>query len=96
MYPHQSLCFQRALVHNTPTHIMASSNILHVHILTLESQGWLKDDPTSGHKCVVCPYHGWAFDGQGVVKDVPSAVDQGHLPKRSLVRLYCLFEVLLF
>ena len=27
-------------------------------------KGWTKQT-TDGRTCVVCPYHGWAFDGQG-------------------------------
>jgi hypothetical protein len=29
-----------------------------------------------GHTCVVCPYHGWAFSGDGVLREVPSSSDQ--------------------
>ena len=28
-------------------------------------------DTKGGHSCVVCPYHGWAFDGTGSLQDVP-------------------------
>ncbi len=37
----------------------------------------------SGKTCVVCPYHGWAFDGEGHLKDVPSA-EPGRWPKRPI------------
>ncbi|WIA21123.1 hypothetical protein OEZ85_005438 [Tetradesmus obliquus] len=40
-----------------------------------------------GHTCVVCPYHGWAFDGAGKLQDVPSA-EPGRWPKRPLVNAY--------
>jgi phenylpropionate dioxygenase-like ring-hydroxylating dioxygenase large terminal subunit len=33
---------------------------------------------------VVCPYHGWAFDGEGKLRDVPSA-EPGRWPKRPLL-----------
>jgi phenylpropionate dioxygenase-like ring-hydroxylating dioxygenase large terminal subunit len=36
---------------------------------------------------VVCPYHGWAIDGQGKLQDVPSA-EPGHWPKRPIVSAY--------
>jgi nitrite reductase/ring-hydroxylating ferredoxin subunit len=42
---------------------------------------------SGGHTCVVCPYHGWAFDGQGKLQDVPSA-EPGRWPKRPLVSAY--------
>jgi hypothetical protein len=66
------------------------------------SQGWLatvtpdaeedastppSSSSSNGHTCVVCPYHGWAFDGQGKLQDVPSA-EPGRWPKRSLVSAY--------
>lgn len=35
------------------------------------SLGWLSSK--EGHTCVVCPYHGWAFDGDGRLHDVPAA-----------------------
>lgn len=65
------------------------------------SKGWLATLPDSntssssssghkhgdGHTCVVCPYHGWAFDGEGKLQDVPSA-EPGRWPKRPLVSSY--------
>jgi nitrite reductase/ring-hydroxylating ferredoxin subunit len=51
------------------------------------SKGWLTKEPHSGHTCVVCPYHGWAFDGQGHLNDVPSA-EAGKWPKRPLLNTY--------
>uniref|UniRef100_A0A7S0RGI2 Rieske domain-containing protein n=1 Tax=Chlamydomonas leiostraca TaxID=1034604 RepID=A0A7S0RGI2_9CHLO len=50
------------------------------------SRGWTKS--VEGHTCVVCPYHGWAFSGDGVLKEVPSSASQHHLPKRPLVEGY--------
>ncbi|KAL6764272.1 hypothetical protein V8C86DRAFT_1683936 [Haematococcus lacustris] len=49
-------------------------------------RGWLKD--AGGHSCVVCPYHGWALDGEGRLREVPSSADQRHLPRRPLVGAY--------
>jgi phenylpropionate dioxygenase-like ring-hydroxylating dioxygenase large terminal subunit len=46
--------------------------------------------PASLHppcRCVVCPYHGWAFDAEGKLRDVPSA-EHGSWPKRPLVGAY--------
>lgn len=39
-------------------------------------------------RCVVCPYHGWAFDAEGKLRDVPSA-EHGSWPKRPLVSCCC-------
>ena len=33
--------------------------------------GWVAE--VEGHDCVVCPYHGWAFDSEGRLRDVPAA-----------------------
>lgn len=33
------------------------------------SSGWLSEKESG--TCVVCPYHGWALDGAGALKDVP-------------------------
>ncbi len=33
--------------------------------------GWVTK--VDGDPCVVCPYHGWAFDGEGRVRDVPAS-----------------------
>lgn len=35
----------------------------------------------------MCPYHGWAFDAEGKLRDVPSA-EHGSWPKRPLVGSY--------
>ena len=37
---------------------------------------------------MVCPYHGWAFDGEGHLKDVPAAESKGEWPKRQVVPVY--------
>lgn len=41
------------------------------------SGGWLEEK--NGHTCVVCPYHGWAFDGNGKLHDVPAAEEVPHI-----------------
>lgn len=35
------------------------------------SKGWLEEH--GGHTCVVCPYHAWAIDAEGKLRDVPAA-----------------------
>jgi phenylpropionate dioxygenase-like ring-hydroxylating dioxygenase large terminal subunit len=40
---------------------------------------------------VVCPYHGWAFDGEGRLRDVPSA-EAGRWPKRPILDTYPIEE----
>ena len=49
-------------------------------------QGWVAE--VEGHDCVVCPYHGWAFDGEGVLQDVPAAEHQKEWPRKQLVQSY--------
>lgn len=49
-------------------------------------QGWVAE--VEGHDCVVCPYHGWAFDGKGVLQDVPAAENQKEWPRKQLVQSY--------
>lgn len=52
------------------------------------SSGWLKE-VDSGATAVVCPYHGWAFDCSGKLREVPSASSSTpSLPRRSLVDAY--------
>ncbi|KAI8469290.1 MAG: hypothetical protein J3K34DRAFT_513670 [Monoraphidium minutum] len=51
------------------------------------AQGGKKD----GKTCVVCPYHGWVFDGDGRLRDVPSA-EPGAWPRRPLVGSYAVEE----
>ena len=50
------------------------------------SQGWVAE--VEGQDCVVCPYHGWAFDGEGVLQDVPAAEHQKEWPRKQLVQSY--------
>lgn len=50
------------------------------------SGGWITEK--EGHSCVVCPYHGWALDGEGTLHDVPAASNKGEWPKRPLVDAY--------
>lgn len=35
----------------------------------------------------MCPYHGWAFDSEGKLRDVPSA-EHGSWPRRPLISAY--------
>lgn len=42
------------------------------------SKGWVEKH--DGHNCVVCPYHGWAIDGDGYLRDVPAAEHDGEWP----------------
>ncbi len=45
-------------------------------------KGWVKDG------CVVCPYHGWRYDGDGVCTTVPSLVYDSKPPARAKVDSY--------
>lgn len=49
-------------------------------------QGWVAE--VAGHDCVVCPYHGWAFDAEGVLRDVPAAETSEAWPHKPLVDSY--------
>lgn len=51
------------------------------------SLGWVNE-----HDCVVCPYHGWAFDSAGVLRDVPAAEHEGEWPKKQLVEAFPVVE----
>ena len=54
------------------------------------SQGWVTEK--KGHDCVVCPYHGWAFDEGGVLRDVPAADRAEAWPEKQLVDTYAVQE----
>ncbi|KAF6265516.1 hypothetical protein COO60DRAFT_1623882 [Scenedesmus sp. NREL 46B-D3] len=54
-------------------------------------EGWTTTDKATGKRCVVCPYHGWSFDAQGKLRDVPSAA-HGSWPKRPLLGSYAVEE----
>jgi phenylpropionate dioxygenase-like ring-hydroxylating dioxygenase large terminal subunit len=43
--------------------------------------GWV--DHVNGESCVRCPYHSWAFSGDGILRHVPSEQD-GAFPRRAL------------
>ncbi len=45
-----------------------------------------------GHSCVICPYHGWAFDGAGLLRDVPAVSTKGQWPQRPLIDAYPVVE----
>eukprot|EP00882_Tetradesmus_deserticola_P000142 GHRQ01000160.1.p1 GENE.GHRQ01000160.1~~GHRQ01000160.1.p1 ORF type:complete len:682 (+),score=313.23 GHRQ01000160.1:310-2355(+) len=54
-------------------------------------EGWTTTDKATGKTCVVCPYHGWSFDAEGKLRDVPSAT-HGSWPKRPLLGSYAVEE----
>lgn len=41
---------------------------------------------TVEHDCLVCPYHGWEFDGDGEVVGIPALGHDARLPKRARLR----------
>lgn len=41
---------------------------------------------TIEHDCVVCPYHGWAFDHEGEIAAIPALGGDARLPKRARLR----------
>ena len=46
------------------------------------SKGWVKDNN------VVCPYHGWQFDGEGACLKIPSLGPDAKLPPRARIDAY--------
>jgi phenylpropionate dioxygenase-like ring-hydroxylating dioxygenase large terminal subunit len=46
------------------------------------SRGTIKDD------CIVCPYHGWRFGGDGKCRTVPSLGPDGKIPARAKIDSY--------
>ncbi|GLC44619.1 hypothetical protein PLESTB_001326400 [Pleodorina starrii] len=51
------------------------------------SSGWSKT-AKNGKSCVVCPYHGWAFNGEGALEEVPSQNAHTSFPRRPVVDSY--------
>ena len=41
---------------------------------------------------MVCPYHGWAFDKEGVLRDVPAADKAEAWPQKKLIDSYAVEE----
>eukprot|EP00210_Caulerpa_lentillifera_P009418 g8979.t1 len=52
------------------------------------SKGWMS--MKNGEKCIVCPYHGWAFDKEGEVKHIPTT---DKLPVHSGVESFVVEEL---
>lgn len=48
------------------------------------SDGWT--ETINGYNCIVCPYHGWAIDDLGCIKDVPAAEGKNTWPQSPHVR----------
>lgn len=45
-----------------------------------------------GHDCLVCPYHGWAFDDEGFLQDVPALENGEKLPDKPMIDAYPVVE----
>lgn len=41
-----------------------------------------------GHDCIVCPYHGWAFDMGGHLREVPASETSKDWPTKPLIESY--------
>jgi phenylpropionate dioxygenase-like ring-hydroxylating dioxygenase large terminal subunit len=50
------------------------------------SQGWVEDG------CIVCPYHGWRFDGDGACVEIPANDPGVPIPRRARVRSVAVAE----
>jgi phenylpropionate dioxygenase-like ring-hydroxylating dioxygenase large terminal subunit len=44
--------------------------------------GWLNDG------CVVCPYHGWEYGGDGKCTEIPTLLEDQHVPARAKIDSY--------
>ena len=40
--------------------------------------GWVES--VGGRDCIVCPYHGWAFDTEGTLRHVPAVESERESP----------------
>ncbi|XRB04966.1 rieske domain-containing protein [Pycnococcus provasolii] len=56
------------------------------------SGGSSSSSSSSKASCIVCPYHGWAFDGKGHLLEVPAEGSDATLPKRPLLTSYPVLE----
>jgi hypothetical protein len=58
------------LFHVSPI-VGAQTTFKHVFVYVLSLIRWVKDvsheEDAEVHSCVVCPYHGWAFDTAGML-----------------------------
>ena len=50
------------------------------------SKGWVKDG------CIVCPYHGWRFGGDGKCRLIPSLEAEAKIPARAKIDSYPVHE----
>ena len=57
-----------------------------------ESQMSLAKTRQKTHTHVVCPYHGWSFDGTGKVRNIPSIPLQHPLPQDQLISTFDIEE----
>ena len=73
--------------------LIAGPHPAQAHLGTSCLQGWVAE--VEGHDCVVCPYHGWAFDEDGVLQDVPAAENQKEWPRKQLIKSYPVKEKVL-
>ncbi len=50
------------------------------------SQGFVKEE------CLVCPYHGWEYDGSGQCQNIPSLAEGRSIPNQARVQTFSVIE----
>lgn len=88
--PYKVTCFDKDIVLYREYYgqIVAQNNVCPHRGAPLD-QGWIEHNSMTNKTNIVCPYHGWNFDTNGVLKSVPSQkCDCKHLPKRQVLPTY--------
>ena len=85
--PYGSTLLNEALVvWRTSDGVPHAMQDLCIHRGTALSKGRLKDD------CVVCPYHAWHYNAEGVCVKIPQKVDSTQVPSKARVSAYRTLE----
>jgi phenylpropionate dioxygenase-like ring-hydroxylating dioxygenase large terminal subunit len=80
---------QLVLYRKNSDHSVVAMSDLCVHRGAALSGGTVKDD------CIVCPYHGWEYDPDGVVTKVPAQPEKG-IPRKARIDSYPTQEKYMF
>ncbi|MCD9198620.1 aromatic ring-hydroxylating dioxygenase subunit alpha [Aeromicrobium wangtongii] len=80
---------QLVLYRKNSDHSVVAMSDLCVHRGAALSGGTIKDD------CIVCPYHGWEYDPDGVVQKIPAQPDKG-IPRKARIDSYPTQEKYMF
>lgn len=83
-------CFRCGLLQLVKCSTICSKGWTQRLTLFSTSAGWVEKH--NEQECVVCPYHGWAFDSKGVCQHVPAAENMADRPKQSITEAYSVVE----